>query len=88
MVLSGIGGSTIAEAKQTVSMNEFNAWLAYRKKRGPLSLTRRFDIGIARFLSVYVNSKVKPSDSCSMYDFMPYEEEPPIDLDNAMKRWE
>lgn len=88
MVLSGIGGNTIAKAKESVSMQEFNSWIAYRKKRGSFNINRRIDVAIARLSAIYINSKVEPSKHCSIYDFLPYEDEPPTDLHSAMKSWE
>lgn len=88
MVLSGIGGNTIAKAKESVSIQEFNAWVAYRKKRGTFNVTRRIDIAMARMAAIYINSKVDSSKHCSIYDFLPYEEEPATDLNSAMKSWE
>lgn len=45
-MLAGIGGRTIAEAKQRMSWAEFQAWCAYRNKHGPLSAQQRIeDVG-------------------------------------------
>lgn len=35
-MLSGVGGNTIAEAKENMTMNEFNQWCVYRNQTGPL----------------------------------------------------
>lgn len=45
-MLAGIGGRTIAEAKQRMSWAEFQAWCKYRAKHGPLSSQQRLeDVG-------------------------------------------
>lgn len=35
-MLNGVGGSTIAEAKERLSYAEYRAWVAYLNKRGSL----------------------------------------------------
>lgn len=37
----GVGGRTIAEAKQNVNIHEFEVWLAYMEKRGMLQPTTK-----------------------------------------------
>ena len=51
MVLAGIGGRTIAEAKASLTLTEANTWLAYRRRRGSLNLGLRTEEGFARVLS-------------------------------------
>lgn len=43
-MLNGVGGSTIAEAKATLSYAEVLAWVAYRDKHGSLSLSRGLNL--------------------------------------------
>ena len=86
MVLSGVGGNTIAEAKERVSYTEYAAWVAYRRKRGSFNTGRRVDRAIGLLAALYANSKSK-NGGFKMYDFTPYDEEPAIDIQDAMKQW-
>ena len=45
LVLNGVGGSTIAEAKERLSYAEYRAWVAYLKdKRGSLHPGHRLEL--------------------------------------------
>ena len=86
MVLSGVGGRTIAEAQERLSFREFQAWQAYRAKRGSLHIGMRVERGAALIATLYANSKSKDG-GFKIYDFMAHEEEPAIPLETAMKEW-
>jgi len=86
-VLCGIGGRTIAEAKQNISYPEFLDWCSYRNKRGSLNIGMRVDQSVAIIASMYANSHSKKGVTFKPIDFMPYADEPPITLDDAMKGW-
>lgn len=86
MVLSGVGGSTIAEAQERISFREFNKWVQYRNKRGGFNTGMRIEESIAVLSALYVNSKTK-NGSYKRYDFMDHKEEPAIQLDQAMENW-
>lgn len=58
-------GSTIKEAKQRISVNEFRTWIRYREKFGPMNPVRRYDVGpalVASMLSRVHGGKSKPID--------------------------
>lgn len=86
LVLNGIGGNTILEAQHKVSYDEFMSWAAYRRMRGSLNVGLRIDRGSALLASMYANSKSK-NGGYRVYDFTPFEEEPPISVDQAMEKW-
>lgn len=86
MVLSGIGGSTIAEAQERLSYSEFISWIKYRNKRGSLNVGMRVERGAALLSTLYANSKSKHG-GYKITDFMPHEEEPPIELEKARDEW-
>lgn len=75
MVLCGVGGSTIAEAKENISVAEYYEWVKYRNLRGSLSVVRRVEQAIGLLCSVVANSaggkegggKFEPKD------YMPHE---------------
>lgn len=86
MVLSGVGGRTIAEAQERLSFREFQAWQLYRAKRGSLNIGMRVERGAALLAALYANSKSK-NGGFKIYDFTPHDEEPAIPLEAAMKEW-
>ena len=85
-MLSGVGGSTIAEAQERISFQEFQSWVKYRQKRGSLNIGMRVERGAALLATLFANSKSK-NGNYRIYDFMPHDEEPAVDLDTAMKEW-
>ncbi|MNE63112.1 hypothetical protein D3C76_103640 [compost metagenome] len=84
MVLSGIGGTTIAEAKATLSYAEVLAWVAYRDKYGSLNLGRRIELTGA-LIALQVNRG--SGGKADLYDFMPHHVRPGTDLEQAMREW-
>lgn len=47
LVAAGIGGRTIAEAKQALTMHEAKVWRLYREKNGTLNSNYLLDRGFA-----------------------------------------
>ncbi|WP_328310531.1 phage tail assembly protein T [Pseudomonas guariconensis] len=86
LVLCGIGGRTIAEAKERLSFPEFRAWVKYRKLRGSLHLGMRVERGAALLATLYANAHTKEG-GFTLYDFMPHEAEPALTLEQAIKSW-
>lgn len=84
--MNGVGGSTIAEAKERLSYPEFLQWVKYRRKRGSLNLGMRVERGSALLATLYANSHSKRG-GYKVYDFTPHDEEPPITLDQAKDTW-
>lgn len=82
--MAGVGGRTIAEAKQNLSVEEFHRWKAYRGMRGSLNVGRRLEIGLGQLCALYAQAH---GSKLSSYDFMPHEEEPEITLAEAMETW-
>lgn len=87
--MCGIGGRTIAEAQQRMSYPEFARWVAYRRKRGPLNLGLRVDRGAAVLAQLYAPTKYKREGGgrFRLSDFMPWADEQPVSLDEAMAEW-
>lgn len=86
LVMHGIGGRTIAEAKERISYPEYLTWLKYRLRRGSLNTGMRVEYGAAMLATLYANSHSKNSGH-QLHDFAPYHDEPPLDLERAMERW-
>lgn len=79
-------GSTIKEAKQRISVNEFQTWIRYREKFGPMNPVRRYDVGpamLASLISRVHGGKAKP------LDFIAFgkdpEEDTVVDADGFLK---
>lgn len=73
-MLNGIGGTTIAEAQDTLDWDEFLLWAAYRAKRGSLNTGYRVEVAAARICSVYANfQRTKQTDpQFHLEDFAPH----------------
>lgn len=77
MVLNGVGGRTIAEAKSNMTNAEVSQWAAFRNKRGSFFTGRRIEQGFGNLMATYMGSKgVKNVKAKS---FMPHED-PPTEL--------
>lgn len=71
-MLNGIGGRTVAEAKERMSDHEFGQWCAYIRKRGTLNLGTRLELGVALLATVV---KTSAGHRAKMSDFLPKREE-------------
>lgn len=50
LVMNGIGGRTIAEAQERMSLREFQVWVKYRNKYGQLNVMMRTEWGLRWWL--------------------------------------
>lgn len=81
-MLAGVGGRTIAEAKERLSYPEALAWFAYRKQHGPLNLGIKLEWLLAQLAYVVAASsgaKGKGKRELSMADFLMFESKPEED---------
>lgn len=86
--MNGIGGRTVAEARQRMSYAEFLSWVAFRDKRGSLNGGLRVEEAVARLMALTINIHAgKNGPGYRMYDFAPHIEEPPISIEQAMEAW-
>lgn len=87
--MNGIGGRTIAEAQERMSLREFQMWVKYRNKYGPLNVMMRTEWGASLVASVLANiNKSKNSPPFKISDFAPHINEPTLSLEEAMKAWD
>lgn len=72
LVLHGVGGSTVEEARATLTHDEFVGWCSYMRKRGTVDLGARMDAGFAMLAHVIcaVNGR-----KTKVSDFMPKRQE-------------
>ncbi|PKH20234.1 phage tail protein [Enterobacterales bacterium CwR94] len=89
LVLNGIGGRTVAEAKERLSLSEFQMWVEYRNKCGSFNEGMRTEWGAALVSSMIgnVNRDPEKSEPFSIADFAPHIEKPAISLKDAMSQW-
>jgi hypothetical protein len=86
--MCGIGGPTIAIAKQTMSYVEFLEWAEFRRKRGSLHPGMRTERAGALVAAILANvNRKKDSQPVSFYNFAPHHEEPQLSLEQAMETW-
>ena len=83
-MLHGIGGSSIAEAKENLSYDEVIAWSHYIRKRGSLNWGMRIEQGFAllAFLFSRVNGGMQEIE-----EFMPHADKQEASLEDVMKKW-
>lgn len=91
--MNGIGGRTIAEAQERMSVTEYQTWLLYRQKYGGLNPVMRTEWGAALVSSVIANiNRDKKTPPFSVTDFAPHldktESDEGITLEKAKKLWE
>lgn len=86
--MNGIGGRTIAEAQERMSIREFQIWLRYREKYGQLNNMMRIEWGASLVASVLANiNKSNKTPTFKVSDFAPHINESPLSLEEAMKSW-
>ena len=86
--MNGIGGRTIAEAQERMSLREFQVWVKYRNKYGQLNVIMRTEWGASLVASVLANiNKAKNTPPFKVSDFAPHINEEPLSLEEAMKSW-
>jgi hypothetical protein len=78
LVLHGIGGNTIAQAKENLTQREALAWARYIAKRGSLNVGTRIEQGIARLAVIWIHTQ---GGKAQMADFMPHADQPTRDDD-------
>ena len=99
LVLNGIGGRTIEEAKRNMSYSEAQVWMAYREQTGVLNVGQRVEVSSAA-VAQQVNWSI-PREKGSTYPpleaFLPNRgaqaeqeqspEQASEDLQRAMREW-
>lgn len=69
-------GCTILEAQQRISIKEFEVWIKYRQKYGPMNPVRRYDVGPAVVASMVARAN---GQRISALDLIQYGKEPEIE---------
>lgn len=89
MVLNGVGGRTIREAKQNVSHAEALEWMKYMQLRGTLNVGLRIEVMLARLLVMTANAngiKKEGNKQFTIHDFAIHLDKPEFELtvDNVL----
>ena len=82
LVLHGVGGATIEQAKQQMTYAEFQDWVKFRNMRGSLFTGNRLESGFA--LMAYMISRAT-GNKHEIVDFMPHADRDASDLTSVMK---
>ncbi len=72
-MLAGVGGRTVAEARDRLTYAEVVAWGAYRQKYGTLHVGMRLEVGFGQLLAMVCNALGGDADP---RDFMPHVPKP------------
>lgn len=75
LALAGIGGNTIHQVKNNLTMLEINQWAAYRYRRGSLNIGRRIEQAAANIIAMNINKELKAEDWVDPLEFMPHEDD-------------
>ncbi len=84
MVLNGIGGRTIVEAKERMTYHEALAWGRYIDRYGSLHTGRRLEAGSAM---VALQTHRLGGGLAELLDFMPHEQRRGLSLERAIEQW-
>lgn len=79
-MLNGIGGRTIAQAKESMTYAEALQWSAYIKKRGSLNAGLRLEAGFALLATMLSRAHGGKAD---MDDFMPHFDKPEANIEDV-----
>lgn len=85
LVLNGIGGNTIEQAKRNLSFIEFKQWAIYRQKRGSLHLGRRLEQNLS--LTNLIISRALGNKKTKITDFAPHETEDKKEASDELLTW-
>jgi hypothetical protein len=81
LVLNGIGGRTVEEAREYLTWDEVQAWAEYRRKRGSLHIGYRVEAGTA-LLAMLVSNAL--GGKMRIEDFMPHGDEQIASAEDVM----
>lgn len=75
LALNGIGGNTVHQVKNNLTMLEINQWAEYRSRRGSLNTGRRFEQTAANMMALQVNNQRPHADWIEPLELMPHEDD-------------
>lgn len=84
-MLNGVGGRTIAEAKERMTYQEALAWGRYIDRYGSLHTGRRLEASSAM---VALQTHRLGGGLAEVLDFMPHEQRQGLSLERAIQEWQ
>lgn len=75
MALAGIGGNTIHQVKNNLTMLEVKQWAEYRYRRGSLNVGRRVEQSVANMMAIHINMGRDAADCIEPLELMPHEDD-------------
>ncbi|MFJ4493901.1 hypothetical protein [Pseudomonas atacamensis] len=84
-MLNGVGGRTIAEAKERMTYQEALAWGRYIDRYGSLHTGRRLEASSAM---VALQIHRLGGGLAEVLDFMPHEQRQGLSLERAIQEWQ
>lgn len=85
LALAGIGGNTIHQVKNNLTMLEINQWAAYRSRRGSLNIGRRVEQAAANIIAMNINKGLKVEDWVEPLEFMPNEDDVVVSFEDQVE---
>ena len=82
LALNGIGGNTIHQVKNNLTMLEIKQWAEYGYRRGSLNTGRRFEQTAASMMSVYMAAVHK--HEIEPLELMPHEDDVEIGFEDQI----
>lgn len=83
--MNGIGGNTIHQVKNNLSMAEIKQWAEYRIRRGSLNISRRIEQAAANIIAMDINKDRQPKDWVEPLTFMPHEDDVIINFEDQIQ---
>ena len=75
LALAGIGGNTMHQVKNNLTMTEIQQWAEYRARRGSLNVGRRVEQAAANIIAMNINKGLASEDWVDPLTFMPNEDD-------------
>ena len=86
LALAGIGGNTIHQVKNNLTMLEINQWAEYRHRRGSLNTGRRVEQASANIIAMSINKGLAGEEWVSPLEFMPHEDDIEVGFEEQIDR--
>lgn len=85
MALNGIGGNSINEVKNNLTLLEIKQWAEYRYRRGSLNIGRRVEQATANMMSIYINANNNSDNAIDPIELMPHEDDVVISFEDQVE---
>ncbi len=83
--MNGIGGNTLHQVKQNLTLLEIKQWGEYRHRRGSLNIARRVEQAAANIMAFSYNNKVEKEHWIEPLELMPHEDDVVISFEEQLE---